>query len=143
MTQTLSIVIPGPPQGKGRPRIGKVGAHARMFTPAKTAAYEGLVSLAAQQVMQAAGVAILNCPVSCHITAVMPIPVSWSQAKRRRAICGQEEPTTKPDGDNIVKAIFDGFNGVLWRDDVLCTSHGLQKVYGEQPGVYVTVRWRA
>ena len=31
---TIHFHIPGQPAGKGRPRIGKVGAHARMFTPA-------------------------------------------------------------------------------------------------------------
>ncbi|MBG4145971.1 RusA family crossover junction endodeoxyribonuclease, partial [Pseudomonas aeruginosa] len=45
------FTVPGEPVGKGRPRIGRVGAHARMFTPAKTAAYEGLVAMAAQEAL--------------------------------------------------------------------------------------------
>ena len=48
----IVFTVPGEPQGKGRPRIGRVGQHARMFTPAKTVAYEGLVALAAQEAMQ-------------------------------------------------------------------------------------------
>ncbi|MEM5617407.1 RusA family crossover junction endodeoxyribonuclease [Pseudomonas aeruginosa] len=35
------FTVPGEPVGKGRPRIGRVAGHARMFTPAKTANYEG------------------------------------------------------------------------------------------------------
>lgn len=42
---TINFHIPGQPVGKGRPRIGKVGAHARMFTPAKTVSYESTVAL--------------------------------------------------------------------------------------------------
>lgn len=40
----VMFTVPGEPVGKGRPRIGRVGAHARMFTPAKTANYEGLIA---------------------------------------------------------------------------------------------------
>ncbi|PQM05684.1 RusA family crossover junction endodeoxyribonuclease, partial [Pseudomonas aeruginosa] len=47
----VMFTVPGEPQGKGRPRIGRVGAHARMFTPAKTVAYEGLVAMAAQEAL--------------------------------------------------------------------------------------------
>lgn len=48
---TIHFHIPGQPVGKGRPRIGKVGAHARMFTPAKTVSYESTVALFAAQAM--------------------------------------------------------------------------------------------
>ncbi|WP_049288852.1 RusA family crossover junction endodeoxyribonuclease, partial [Pseudomonas aeruginosa] len=45
----VMFTVPGEPVGKGRPRIGRVGAHARMFTPAKTANYEGLIAHSGQQ----------------------------------------------------------------------------------------------
>lgn len=38
--------VPGEPVGKGRPRFTRQG---RAYTPAKTAKYENLVSLAFQQ----------------------------------------------------------------------------------------------
>ena len=41
--------VPGMPQGKGRPRAGKVAGKARLFTPEKTVAYEGLIALCAAQ----------------------------------------------------------------------------------------------
>ncbi|HBP6366832.1 TPA: RusA family crossover junction endodeoxyribonuclease, partial [Pseudomonas aeruginosa] len=47
----VMFTVPGEPVGKGRPRIGRVGAHARMFTPAKTANYEGLIAHSGQQAM--------------------------------------------------------------------------------------------
>lgn len=40
----IEFVVPGSPQGKGRPRIGRVAGHARMFTPPKTVAYEGSIA---------------------------------------------------------------------------------------------------
>ncbi len=47
----VMFTVPGEPVGKGRPRIGRVGAHARMFTPSKTANYEGLIAHSGQQAM--------------------------------------------------------------------------------------------
>ena len=49
---TIHFHIPGQPVGKGRPRIGKVGAHARMFTPAKTVNYESTVALFAASMIE-------------------------------------------------------------------------------------------
>ena len=63
---TIHFHIPGQPVGKGRPRIGKVGAHARMFKPAKTVSYESTVALFAAQAM--AGRPLLpDCGVICEV----------------------------------------------------------------------------
>lgn len=133
----IRFVVPGAPQGKGRPRVSSIGGHARMYTPAKTAAYEGLIAHAAQQAM--AGRALLDGPVSCAIAIDAPVPASWSQKKQRAALAGEVLPTTKPDADNVVKAIFDGLNGVLWRDDVLVVDLRVRKRYAATPCVRVEV----
>lgn len=135
----IAFTIPGAPQGKGRPRVGKVGAHARMFTPAKTVAYEGLIAHAAQQAM--AGAPLLEDAAACNVFIDAPVPASWSQKKQRAALAGEVLPTTKPDADNVVKAIFDGCNGVLWRDDVQVVDLRVRKRYSATPCVRVEV-WR-
>ncbi len=131
------VHIPGPPQGKGRPRVGRVGGHARMFTPAKTASYEALVALAGQQAM--AGREPLDGPLRVSITAAVPIPASWSQRKQRAASDGELRPTGKPDLDNVLKAVFDGLNGVCWRDDVQIVECVASKRYGCTPGVALEI----
>ncbi|EJS3803366.1 RusA family crossover junction endodeoxyribonuclease, partial [Pseudomonas aeruginosa] len=73
----VMFTVPGEPQGKGRPRIGRVGAHARMFTPAKTVAYEGLVAMAAQQAM--AGRPLITRPCLIEIWMYHQVPASWSK----------------------------------------------------------------
>ena len=45
-SEGLVFQVPGEPVGKGRPRFTRQG---RAYTPAKTAKYENLVSLAFQQ----------------------------------------------------------------------------------------------
>jgi Holliday junction resolvase RusA-like endonuclease len=135
---SIVFVVPGQPQGKGRPRIGKVGQHARMFTPGKTVAYEGLIAHAGQQAMQ--GRPLIDGAVSVVIDLRCQIPASWSKKKQAQALAGEVRPVTKPDTDNCVKAIFDGLNGVTWKDDVQVTEVTARKRYAEKPGVYVEIK---
>lgn len=137
MSSAITFTVPGAPQGKGRPKVVKIGGFTRMATPAKTVAYEGLVAHAAQAAM--AGRPMLDGPVSCAIAIDAPVPASWSQKKQRAALAGEVMPTTKPDADNVVKAIFDGCNGVLWRDDVLVVDLRVRKRYAATPAVRVQV----
>lgn len=133
----ITFTIPGQPQGKQRPRIGKFGAHTRMFTPAKTVAYEGLVAHAAHQAMD--GRPLIEGPVAVQMDLQCQVPASWPKRKQLQALEGQIRPTTKPDIDNVVKAVFDGCNGVLWRDDVQVVELTLRKRYSETPCVRVEV----
>lgn len=129
----IRFVVPGIPAGKGRPRISTRGGFARAFTPAKTVAYEGLIALAAADAM--AGAAPITGPVSIEARAVFPIPSSWP--KRRKAEARWH--TGKPDGDNVLKALGDGLNGIVWKDDSQVASMRLTKVYGETPGLHVQI----
>lgn len=134
---SIVFIVPGQPQGKGRPRVGKVGAHARMYTPAKTAAYEGLIAHAAQQAME--GRELIEGPVAVTLDVRCQVPASWSKTKKAQALNGVVHPTTKPDIDNVEKAVFDGLNGVAWRDDVQVVQVTKRKRYAALPGVYVEI----
>lgn len=134
----LAFTVPGEPQGKGRARVGKsFGGHARMFTPAKTVAYEGLVAMAAQQVMADTGP--FSCALAVEIESVHTIPASWSKKRREGALQGLAAHTSKPDIDNIAKAVADGGNGVVWVDDRQIARLTVIKRYGEVPAVHVRV----
>ena len=131
----IAFHVPGAPQGKARPKIVKIGGFSRMATPKKTANYESLVAHAAHAAM--AGAPLFEGPVGCELTIHCAVPQSWSGKKQRSALASEILPTTKPDIDNVVKAIFDGCNGVLWRDDVLVVELTVRKRYATTPGVYV------
>lgn len=133
----LTFTVPGNPQGKQRPRIGKVGAHARMFTPAATVAYEGLIAHAAHQAM--AGAPLNQGPMRLVLSIFCPVPASWSKKKQAQAIEGSLRPTTKPDADNTLKAVCDGLNGVAWRDDVQVVDVAMRKFYSDAPRLVVSV----
>ena len=136
----VTFTVPGVPQGKGRAKIVKIGGFSRMATPQKTAAYEGLIAYAAQQAM--AGAQLIEDAAACNIFIYMPVPASWSDKKRRSALEGELLPTTKPDIDNVVKAVLDGCNGVIWWDDVQVVDLRVRKRYSSTPCVWVEV-WRA
>jgi len=131
----LTFTIPGDPVGKGRPRVGKIAGNARLFTPAKTVNYENRVAHAASVAL--AGRPLLERAAAVNIFIDCSVPASWSQKKQRMALAGEMFPTSKPDADNVVKAIFDGMNSVVWRDDVLVVDLRVRKRYSATPCVRV------
>lgn len=147
MPQQIVFTVPGVPRGKGRARsssrIGrdaKTGAPrvlTRHYTPEATVAYESLVKLAAALAMK--GRPTYTGPIRIDLEIVMPIPASWSKVRQVRAAAGEIAPTTKPDADNVEKAVKDGLNGVVYRDDVQVVADSKRKVYGLVPGVTVVV----
>lgn len=128
--------VPGAVIGKGRPRIGKVGNHARMFTPEKTVNYEGLVGFHAFHAMDRE---MLTGPVQVNLLIGVQIPASWSKKKQAQALAGTIYPTSKPDLDNSIKSVFDAMNGVVYRDDAQVVTTVTKKRYREAPGLWVTV----
>ena len=131
----VSFTVPGQPQGKGRAKIVKIGGFSRMATPGKTVAYEGLIAHAAQQAM--AGRPPFDGPMAVTMLIDCQVPASWSARRQRLAIAGGLMPTTKPDKDNVIKAVYDGCNGVVWRDDVQVVDGVQRKRYSATPGVRV------
>ncbi len=138
MSEVIRFVVPGEPQGKGRPRAFRAGKGIRMFTPAKTEAYEQAVAAAGRQAM--AGRAPLQGPLAVDLLAVVGVPVSWSKRRRAAALEGLEWPAKKPDADNVAKAIADGLNGIAYGDDAQVVELRVRKRYGEVPGVQVEIR---
>ncbi len=133
----LAFTVPGEVRGKGRPRIGKIGNHARMFTDRKTANYESLIALAAETAL--AGRAPYDCPLEVHIRVRITPAASASLKAKAAMLAGDLPPTKKPDLDNVVKAVLDGCNAVAFRDDVLVVRGSQEKVYATTSGVDVLI----
>lgn len=132
----IQITIPGTPVAKGRPRAvrkGRIGV--RMYTPAKTAKFEAWCRLAATAVW--GNQAPLDGPLSVIFMIYMPIPTSLS-AKKRAELMGKPH-TKKPDASNIIKAVEDAFNGIVWSDDSQISLLTAHKVYDTEPRIEVNV----
>jgi Holliday junction resolvase RusA-like endonuclease len=136
--RTISFSIPGDPVAKARARATMIAGRAQMYTPKKTENYEARVAVFAKAAL--ADDRPLDGAVALSIVAWFPIPTSWSKKRRQAALDGREQHTKRPDLDNVLKAIKDGLNGIVWRDDsqvVRLLDCG--KRYGDQPRVDVIV----
>ena len=105
----IKFTVPGVPVGKGRPRVTAHGT----YTPQKTRDYEQKVRLcwkAQSGVSFASGV-----PLLASIVAYFPVPKSASR-RRQEALEGTFH-ISRPDSDNVAKAILDSLNGLAYPDD--------------------------
>ncbi|WP_247842573.1 RusA family crossover junction endodeoxyribonuclease [Pseudomonas sp. MWU12-3103b] len=139
----VAFVVPGEAVGKGRPRVRMLGAKPgkkpvpMLYTPAETKAYETLIGQHAATAMS--GRDLIAGPVMVELKIIVSVAQSWSKKKRAEALAGDVKPTKKPDIDNVLKAICDGINGIVFKDDVQVTNVSMSKKFGETPGVMVRV----
>lgn len=114
MTKTIRFEVPGQPKPKQRARV--VGKHA--FTPQATKDYEQLVAWHAR-------FAATECLdgdlwVTCHF---------YRKGKQRA------------DVDNLLKAVLDACNGIVWADDKqIVALTGLVQYGAKQGSVVVEVK---
>jgi Holliday junction resolvase RusA-like endonuclease len=133
VTQIL-FIIPGDPVSKGRPRFTRRGI---TFTPAETKNYEAWVKLCASQIM--AGREPFSEPIVLSIEFFLAIPGSWPAWKIEAATTGHIQHVSRPDCDNLLKAIKDAGNGIVWRDDSQIVKVEASKLYSHQPRAEVSV----
>lgn len=134
----IAFVIPGVPVAKGRPKFARRGNFVTTYTPEKTASYENLVKVKAEEAMN--GRPMLEGAVAVVIWLYVTPPASWSQKKQRAAIDGAIFPTSKPDVDNVVKGIFDACNDIVWRDDKQACDVIVRKRYAATARATVQVK---
>jgi Holliday junction resolvase RusA-like endonuclease len=131
------IFIPGDPVAQPRPKVSTRGGFARAYVDAKHPihAFKQAVRLAYVN----AGGEILKGPVCVNIDCWFARPKGHSKKRSE-----QPEPkVTKPDSDNLAKAILDALNGIAYEDDSQVYSLEVQKWYvgvGETVGTWIEVR---
>lgn len=155
------IVLEGDPVGKGRPRFTNQGGFVRVFTDAKTAAYEELIQCEVLNIIGGLGLVaktrqikrrtfieayrdfggqpIFKGPVRVEMEIRHGIRASWTKAKKTGALAGTIAPTIKSDIDNICKIWFDAFNHCMWADDTQVVEVHAKKTFSEEPCVLVRV----
>ena len=130
----LQFEVKTKPVGKARPRAGLHG----FYTPKKTADYESLIAAEAAIAMRKAGLSVTDKPLSVTLRFTFEPPKSWTKAARMAALAGMQH-TSKPDGDNLEKAVLDAMNVVVYRDDSLVWQSTRVKVYGAENSVFVSL----
>lgn len=128
-----TITIPGKPRGKGRPRFSR--ATGRTYTDDATAVYENLVKTIWMTVVGERLIGELSVSIAAHYAIPTSKPKKMQVAMRD----GLVRPTTKPDIDNVIKAVLDGLNGVAYADDAQVVELSASKCYSDDPRVVVIV----
>ena len=131
----LTFTVPGVPVAKGRPRVTRAGKFVRTYTPSETVDFENRVRFAAQQ----AGAVPLTGPVAVEILARFPM----KGQPRKRVPRPEAWKPTKPDLDNVAKAVLDGLEGICFASDAQVVDLRAQKVHaaqGEAAETVVTVQ---
>lgn len=106
----------------------------RMFTPKKTRDYEALIKQACWNAMQREGITQVSTAVYMDCIFRFAVPKS---AKSR---IGQYH-LLKPDLTNLLKAVEDGCNGVLYKDDNCIARVSGTKWWAEESSIEVKFSW--
>ncbi len=128
---------------KGRPRFRKAGAFVRTYTDAKTRKYEERVRAEAVLIMSESNRSPSLGPLSVIINARFKPPKSWSKKKQQKAVAGEIPHMTKPDVDNVQKAILDALEGPVYANDKQVVRATVQKGYALEDGVDIIVKEEA
>ena len=125
----IDLVIYGKPIGKARPRFGRTRSGKPVtYTPQQTKNYEQEIATTAQCAMT--GKLLMEGPLKVEIKA-------FFFHKKKEGF-----HVSRPDLDNIIKAILDGLNGVVFNDDASVAVLAASKHYvndEEQERVEVVV----
>ena len=123
---TYTMTVNTTPVPKGRPRF--YGNHA--VTPEKTRIYEALIR-------DSWTYGKMEGPIIVSMKFTFEIPKSYSKKKRSELL--YRPKTTKPDLDNLVKAVLDGLQGEAFDDDSIVCGIVATKEYGTEPKVSIVV----
>ncbi len=125
----LAFTVPGEPVPKARAKVGRI-MHGPLKgkpiarTPQKTVVYENKVAMFAQQAREQVGITeLLDVPIRLTVMIFVARPAS--------ATARQLVPDKKPDYDNILKALGDGAEGALWKNDSRIVAGSWDMRYGD------------
>lgn len=106
--------LPIPPTAKGRPRLGK---HGSVYTPKKTKEFERVFR---QLAMRWKPDEPFDCPLQLTLQFRLNLPKTQKH----------DEPITRPDLDNYIKAVMDAMVD-FWVDDSRVCDIRARKAYAE------------
>lgn len=141
---TVVVTIPGEPVAQGRPRFSTRGGFPRAFDPPKSRSWKAEARAAmvvavveGQSVYRSGSLAFpKGVPLNVSVLAVFSRPKSAGKKP------GRLLKVTRPDAENVAKAVLDAGTGVLWADDSQVVDLAVSKRHGapdEAPFVLLEV----
>lgn len=138
----IKFMIPGQPRQQSRPRSRIVTPKGKkpfisVYDDKPDKINKAFIASCARQFKPSEP---LDGDLEVEIVFYRELLKSFSNKKKEQALAGLIRPNTKPDIDNYVKAVFDGINGIIWKDDARVVDLKTSKFYSEIPRTEVTVR---
>jgi len=126
VAKPVELILDIDPVACPRPRVGKHGTYyPKRYTQFK----EEMTVL----LLRSNSLRKLEGKVQMDVWFKMPMPKSWSKAKR--TTCFDTWHTQKPDLDNLVKSLLDCLNGRLFEDDSQVCSLHARKIWSDRGGI--------
>lgn len=131
--------VAGEPKGQPRPRAFARGGRVRVYDPGTAEGWKGQVALAAREYLPASPV---DTAVVIHLRFYLPRPRGHF-AKAGLKSTAPECHTSKPDVDNLAKAVLDALVGIgFLHDDRLVRFLLITKDYANSaPGCDIRLAW--
>jgi Holliday junction resolvase RusA-like endonuclease len=133
MSYTHEFIFKIRPRGKESVRGGLHNYH----IPPKTRNYMNDIGWQAKS--QYKGLP-LKGPLRISVLYMFKPFKSWSKDKKEKALNGALRHTATPDLDNLMKALKDSLNAIVWKDDKQICSYGcIDKCYGLEDSIELHV----
>src|SRR3990167_1541416 len=131
----IEFTIPVIPVAQGRPRFFRRGSYVSTYDPARSKAHKELIAMCAKSKIDRP----LKGPVIIAIVFLFPRPQTLTKKSSPQGIIPHIK---RPDGDNLIKAILDGMNGIAYKDDSQVFDISAKKYYcaiGREPETLVSI----
>lgn len=142
----LHLLIPGVPVAQPRQRHRVVTANGKTFTQNYTPKsspvnlFKANVQFVAMHIiLETPGFVVLECPIRMDVVFVFSRPASAKKANK-----GRLPHDVKPDRDNVLKAVQDALEGILYRNDSQVFAGSVDKyraAIGEVAHTEVRLEW--
>lgn len=126
----IVFTVKGVPKAQPRAKAVRRGLFIRMYDPGSAHEWKKLVREAAEKAWQSHGKEVFWRPVSIVMSFAMPRPKGHYRA------CGDVKSnsprfaSTKPDADNLAKAVMDALTTLgVWNDDAQVVMLSVEKLY--------------
>ena len=130
-----TIIIPGKPIGKARPRFSKVGSFVKVYSAQAKEEKAIIKEFKTQWRLRP-----LECPVIVSMVFCMPITKA-SKKTVADMLSGVLKHTKKPDCSNLIKMYEDCANGIIWQDDKQIFEIEATKAFAKEPQTIIRVEW--
>lgn len=114
MNNTITINVVGIPKGQPRPRAFVRGGRAAVYDPGTAEAWKSAVALACAELQGKRMAGAIDVELGFY----MPRPKSHYRANGEYKDSAPIYHTSKPDADNLAKAVLDAMTAIgVWIDD--------------------------